>query len=529
MFKRSKWFSLSLASIVSVSLMLSGCTGNSGISNNGTPVGSPSDSGGANQEKRKIVLSTIKNYYTTALKQVAKDYSELHPETTVEIEIIADNATYAQNFTTKMSADKKVAPDIVHTNLLGVADEGSLIAKGWLLPLDELLDEENEYNDNKKVREAIDPKYLTLAIGSTGQTTYLPFDLVGLGVYYNKTVFKQLGIEPPATFEDWFAISNQLRDAGYKSPIGASSFSNWVVLALADWAYRKDASQLVTLPGDGRYDESTMSKNKDMNYSPDDPIFDEGVVFDPEKIINYGKNINMNNPVNEKIWNTYKSLSKFFPEGFSNPDDNQTYAQFMAQKVPMYMYGSWQVGTILGDMQKLPDDKKFEWGTFKIPTFAQPDPNFPGQPRSLLVAGHKLGIAQKDDPEQYKRAADFLKYLYSPETTAKVFAITIESGEFVQGPSLVRGVQLSDEINAYLDGFKAEGNLRTEYSEFVGALKLEAETPQKTDAELKFMQDKMDWNTFAEKLTKFTGNVLDDRVKSFGYDLDPATAEKVQP
>lgn len=522
MSKMVKMSALTMTAVMGASLVLTGCGGSTAGKNDPKP----SASGASGKEQRKVVLSTIKNYYTTALKQVAKDYTSQHPETTVEIEIIADNATYAQNFTTKMSADKKTAPDIVHTNLLGVPDESALIPKGWLTPLDDLLNEPNPYNGNKKVRDAIDSKYLALAIGSAGKTPYLPFDLVGVGVYYNKTIFDKVGIKPPATMEEFVDISNKLKAAGYNAPIGASSFNGWLVLSLADWAYRKDAEKLLTLPGDGRYDEQTMAKNKDVKYAADNAMFDEGAIFDPEKIINAQKTIPMNSAVNEKIWSTYKSLAQFFPKGWSTPDDGQTYSQFMAQTTPMFIFGSWQVGTILGDMQKLSKDKTFAWGTFKFPKFAKEDPNFKGEPRSLLVAGHKLGLSQKDDPEQTKRAADFLKYVYSPEIAAKIYDITIKSGEYVQGPSLITGVKLSDEINSYLDGFKNKGNMRTEYSDFAGAAKLEADKPLASDAEVKFVDGKMDWNEFAKGLDKFTANVMNDRVKKFGYDLNPKTAEK---
>ncbi|WP_409345570.1 ABC transporter substrate-binding protein [Paenibacillus sp. MBLB4367] len=514
---------ITMAAVLGTTIALTGCSGGD---TKKADEGKPKSEQGGTKEQRKVVLSTIKNYYTTALKQIAKDYTALHPETTVEIEIIADNATYAQNFTTKMSADKKTAPDIVHTNLLGVADEGALIPKGWLAGLDDLLNESNPYNGGKKVRDAIDSKYLALAVGSSGKTPYLPFDLVGLGVYYNKTIFNKVGVKPPATIEEFVEVSGKLKAAGYNAPIGASSFNGWLVLSLADWAYRKDADKMLTLPGDGRFDEQTMAKNKDVKYSADNAMFDETAIFDPEKIIALSKTVPMNSPVNEKIWSTYKSLAQFFPKGWSTPDDGQTYSQFMAQNVPMFIFGSWQVGTILGDMQKLAKDKTFEWGTFKFPKFAKEDPNFPGEPRSLLVAGHKLGLSQKDDPEQYKRASDFLKYVYSPEIAAKIYDITIKSGEYVQGPSLITGVKLSDEINSYLDGFKAKGNMRTEYSDLAGAAKLEADKPLASDQEVKYVEGKLDWSEFAKGLEKFTGNVMNDRVKKFGYDLNPKTAEK---
>ena len=531
--KNQKAFSLILAFIMIFTFILAGCGSNNNTSDAITrnvestvqklEVTKTEASWNTN-EKRKIVFSTINNYYTTALKQIAKDYTELHPETEVEIEIIADNETYRQNFTTKIAADKKTAPDIVHTNLFNL-DQGELINKGWLAPLDDLLNEENPYNGNKTVKGAINPDYLTLAVSSAGKVSYLPFDLVGVAVFYNQTIFDKAGLKAPSTYEEWIDVCSKLKQAGYESPVGATNFNNWIVTSLADWAFRKNITDLISLPGDGRFNEATMQANVNAKFDPNDAMFDKQVTFDPEKVVVSMKNNGLNNAIVEKIWTTYKNIAQFFPEGWTNPDDGQTYSQFMAQKTPMFVYGSWQVGTILSDMNKLSEDRKFKWGTFKFPKFEANDPNFQGEPRSLLVAGHQIGIAQKDDPEQYYRAADFLKYMYSPEIASRVYDITIKSGEYVQGPSLISGVVLSDEINSYLDGFNVAGNMRSEYADLSGSAHLDADKPLRNDAILKFVSGKSDWAAFVKQLDKFVQNVVNDRMKKFGYDLDPKTAD----
>jgi raffinose/stachyose/melibiose transport system substrate-binding protein len=485
---------------------------------------------GREQETRTIKLATIKNYYTTALVQIAKDYNEINPETKVEIEIIADNDTYLKNFKVKMSADKSKAPDIVHTNLLG-EDEGNLITKGWLHSLDDLLLETNEYNNGLLVKDAIkDPTYLQLAVSSAGKTSHLPFDLVGVGVFFNKTIFDSLGLEAPTTYEEWEAVCQKLVEAGYENPIGAGVFNNWIMISLIDWAYRSTIPALVSLPGDGRYNETTMTANTEVKYVENDPSFDTMAVLDSEKLNIFLSNLDMDTAQNRTIWETYKSIAKYFPDNFENPDDGQTYNQFMGQKTPMYITGSWVVGQTLGEMAKLSEDRRFEWGTFLFPGFSNIRDGFSGSPRGLKVAGHKMGIADKNDEDLYERAADFLKYMYSSDVAAKIYDITFANNQYVQGPSLISGVELSQDIEEMLTGFDVVGNMRAELKGFGGNYFSDTwfdSHPEFVRDAVDYINGKMNWDDFAVLLDSYKEQMVQQLIEQQGYDMDPTTADTI--
>ncbi len=478
--------------------------------------------------QKTIVLSTINGYYTTALQEIAKDYTALHPETKVSVEIIADNDTYKTNFNTKMAADKTTAPDIIHVNLVvnSDADIGPYMEKGWIAPLSDLLDEPNPYNAGLSVKDAFeDQTQLKKAIYSTGKVAFLPFDLVGVGFFYNKDAFEKAGAKEPATYEDLIEACTKLQTAGYKNPLGASAFADWIRQDLYDWAFKKYVPEIISLPGDARYDEKTMSANVSLKYDPNDPNFDAFAVTDDEKLTLFKKNFNRNNDAAKKIWSTFNSVAQFFQTGWSDSDENQTYTDFVGGKVPIFLSGSWNVGKILGDMKKLPDDKKFKWGTFKFPKFAQADPNFEGDPRGLLVAGHRLGLTQKDDKDLMMRSADFLKYLYSPSIAAKVYDVTVQNGELVQGPSLIKGVQLSDEVNSYLDGFKVAGSMNFALVN-MEEQQLPADQAVFKDLKVKFSLGRVTWDQFYTENEKIIMKFIDDTIKTNKYDLDPKTLDK---
>lgn len=542
MSKMEKIISVVLAIVMSAMVLLTGCgqTASNETKASTQPVESQTSAQGESaqaasdvnwdtKQNRKLVFSTIAEYYTTGLKNAAAEYNKLHPETTVEIEIIPDNEMYKQNFVTKMAADKKTGPDIIHTNLISSDSKASdAVQKGWVLPLDPLLDESNPYNNGQKVRDAIDSTYLSQAVCSTGETSYLPFDLVGVGFYYNKDIFAKLGIQIPKTYDELFSAMDKLKAGGYSNPIGATIFSDWVTHTLADWALRQYTDKVISLPGDGRYDEKTMQVNAESKFDANNSTFDEGVILDPEKFAAFNKSFDRKSSSAVKaIWNTYKNFAEYFQPGWGNPDGEQIYAQFVAQKYPIYISGSWEVGRLISDIKKLPSDKQFQWGTFSYPSISNPGADFPGSIRGLKVAGHLIGLTNKDDEDLTNRAKDFLKYMYSPNAASQIYADTLAAGEKVQGPSLIKGVQMSDEVNSYLDGFNASGSMRMDWVFLIGEQNsmLPTDKPLFLDARYKFVEGKLTIDQFLDTVDKLIQNKIADDAKNNKWDLDPKTKE----
>ena len=151
--------------------------------------------------------------------------------------------------------------------------------------------------------------------------------------------------------------------------------------------------------------------------------------------------------------------------------------------------------------------------------------NFAGEPRGLLVAGHKLGLVDKGDKDLSDRAADFLKYMYSPNIAAKIYEITLKKGELVQGPSLIKGVKLSDEINGYLDGFKVSGTMKWDLGPLTGNV-IKADEPKAAKIRGDYVAGKISYEENVKQSSVLTKNYIEDQKKSNGYDLDPKTADK---
>jgi raffinose/stachyose/melibiose transport system substrate-binding protein len=531
--KRNVGFIVALCLVM---LSLYGCTSNKKAVESATPMATvaptatdaPAAATEAPKEKKTVTFATITGYYSTALKEAAAAYTKLHPETDVKIDIIADNTAYKTAFDAKMAAGGTDAPDIIHTNLVSgtVGDTiADYVDKGWVLKLNDFVKEPNPYNGGIPVFDGIDPAYHKYSYDRNGNVVNLTFDLVGTGFFYNKDIFAKLGLAEPKTWEDLFAVAEKLKAAKYipfTVPVAGKTLG-WMQSAFVDWTSRALVPQVLILPGDARYDEKVHKVNTTIKYDASNPDFDFGAIVDPEKVLLAGKSKLYDNqgPAEKKYWTTLQTFSKYFQPGYQTMDDSSVYQLFLTQKAAIFWNGSWQVGSILADQKKL-GDKSFKWGTFKFPGYATPDPLFPGDPRGILVPGHVLGITAKKDAEQVKRAEDFLKYLYSKDVAQKVMERTLQVGEFVQGPSLILGVKLPDEVNTYLTGFKVAGNMGYSFANIASGVNPDQE-PAWNANEFKFFDGKQTVEQFLAAKAKFAQAAADKLAKDNKYDLDPKT------
>ncbi|MBM7568353.1 ABC transporter substrate-binding protein [Paenibacillus sacheonensis] len=509
-------------------------TANDQPANTNNSTDAPANDGGNKaddtpKENKTITFSTITNYYTAGLEIAAEDYHKLHPETTVKIDIVSDNTTYQTSFQAKMAAGGDDAPDIVHANLLGDTPNNN-IAKGFILKLNDFIEQPNPYNNGTSLKDGIVADYWKNATDSANEVYMLPFDLVGTGFFYNKDIFSKAGItEAPTTWEALFDALQKIKDAGTiplaMSQATGSDYEGWMVGAFLDWSSRSLIPDTWLQPGDARDTPEADKINSTLKYSPDDPFFDVGAVGDVERQLALWKSgkYDATGPAEQKTWTTLKKLSTYLQPGYATMKDADAYQLFISGKAAAYWNGSWQVGQILKDQKSL-GDKAFQWGTFKFPDFATPDPNFPGHPRGILVPGHQLSVTAKKDQETVARSKDFLQFLYSPAEAQKVFSATIDAGQFVQGPSLVKGVTLPDEINAYLDGFKVAGNMAPISLLTGGNPAAEPNaTAEGKSLELQYYNDKISLDEYLKKRAALAKKTNEQYIADNKYDLDPKT------
>ena len=127
-------------------------------------------------------------------------------------------------------------------------------------------------------------------------------------IYYNKELFKEMGLEVPTNFDDFIAVCDKIKAKGI-TPIGLAGQDPWNTEFPFDWIY---ANQIAVKLGAGGYQKSLQ----DGSFSLDNP---EGI----------------------EVFKKIKKLSSYFQKGVTNDSETSTQDLFAKKKVAMTLAGSW--------------------------------------------------------------------------------------------------------------------------------------------------------------------------------------------
>lgn len=513
--------------------LLAGCGGGSGDNKDGDKDNTPTYEGEATWDTSKkdtIIVSVINNFYTAGEKALAEQYMKMHPETEVVVDVIADNDSYLAKLIT--AAQGEYAPDIVHANFyssamgLGYKD---LVAKGILYDCKPMLDEKNPYNGNTLVRDAfIDGEVDNmLASNADGVLGYLPLDRIGIGVYYNKDILDKEGIAVPTSLEELIKACDDLIAKGYDQPLGAASESNWLFDTLADCAYRQMEGQFLTVEGDALYVADTMSVDNNFVYDESKPDCDYFTTTNEERMLSYVKANGVKTSTNKSVWELYMALAKYFPKNYLSEDSTNTLTNFETQVTPLMYMPSYSVGNVNNDIKMLPEDQQFTWGTTQLSTIGEgilPE-GFNNNLRALWVYGNVMGIAMNDKTtdDHLERVKDFLKYWYSTDGASLCFEETLNAGNYIQGPCIIKGVELGEELDRLVAGFQTY-----QYKSFQTLVCVKDGSENSTkynNAVMECAEGKITVDALLDVMQEITDSSIPVICERKGLDLDPTTAD----
>jgi len=301
---KKKWLSMLLA-LTMVPALIAGCGSGSTASEDS------SSSAGTGKDADKPVEVRIMAYNaessrTTYLKML----DEKLPNIKIVFEFVA-----LDNFNNVLNSQLQAGqgPDIIE-----VGGETRLLANaGYLMDLT------NESFTSKYADAGLAPYSVD------GKVYATPLQSWYEGIFYNKKMFKEHGIEVPKTFDQFIQIHKELADKGIKpQTMGAQSWEPMM----------KQSIGLV---------------NNDFYSKPENKDFDEKFNNGEAKLA--------------EAWLPYvENWSRMISEGILKPDMlglsyDQALDEFATGKAAMWESGPWAVGTI---MEKSPD---FELGMFPIP------------------------------------------------------------------------------------------------------------------------------------------------------------------
>lgn len=246
-----------------------------------------------------------------AMDRIFDAFEKEHEDITVDFQTIPD-ADYQNRMTTALQGRK--GPDIVQLKAYGELQP--LVDAALIEPLGELVPEINDLPDQTKAGLK----------GLADDELYgVPYSIVNTGVFYNKKIFEEQGLEVPQTYDEFTAECDKLLDAGI-TPIaaGGANGTSWALeMALAAVA----PSQI----GPDFYDEA-MAGEVDFT--------------DPRYVAALQRMVDM---------------LPYYSSGFQGVDYTTATQQFIGEDAAMFIGGAYENGSFASQNPDL------EFGFFPYP------------------------------------------------------------------------------------------------------------------------------------------------------------------
>jgi maltose-binding protein MalE len=340
-----------------------------------------------------------------ALREVADRFEKLYPDT--KIEFLDAPLGQREWLVTQLAAAQ--APEVVNVN---VEDVWQDVQKGWYVPLDEYLEKPNPFvkPGQPGSREWWDMfKYQAITRGKAapdGLSYCLTLDMIETGIFYNKDIFRKVGVAPPKDWEDFLRVQQKIQDAGITPMLAdVGSLADWGVDLTFDQLYR-EIRPTMNLRGDPKRDayleayldwDELSFLNKKGFFTKDDPRFIE-------------------------VFRILKDWRRFMPKDIGATD---TQREFLQGNAAMFWSSSFTVHTLVHDPHRT-----FDWGVFYLPPITKATSRYASGVQQCVIGGAATQLeitnssySDTGDPrtsEKLKRTVAFLQYMCLPENCKSI-------------------------------------------------------------------------------------------------------------
>lgn len=381
-FWRSSLWSLSLLAV------LAGCGSNAASDSNSAAADTTANAAGSGAEKEPVVLKLTT--WNPISQTVVDKFQEKYPYITIEHDKVYDQFR-----------------EIIRTRIVSKSDMDML----WLFP--------NQVAEFSKEDVLMDitgspwlDNYLEAAVklGTVDGKTYgVPYNSQPIVMFYNKTLFGELGLEIPKTWDELLAVSEQIKASG-TAPMVIGSKDGW-------------ATQFITTSQFGLYqhdnpDVFAQLASGEKKWT--DPEF--STYFDGMKEL-ADKGYLLENSVGL----SYDQVAQVFKEG----------------KAAMWPMGEW------GYSENFDADfSAFELGAFPIPV------NRGDQPlvTNLVSDNLLVGVSWSKHQEEIKL---FMEFVADPEI-AKIWSDETKQAVTVKGGTSETYSPLASSLQPLVDASEAQ-------------------------------------------------------------------------
>lgn len=356
-----------------------------------------------------------------AFDDIARDYEKLFPN--VEIEFYnfmgdhSNTSEYMSWITTQSIAG--TLPELVMaqaTELEGFKENE------WFVDLRPYLEKPNPYvPGNKRWMDLFGEKIISTRLSSTGELWALPISLVATGIYYNKTLFNELGLEAPQEWEEFKHVLKTIRDKTDVIPF----LFDMSTTTKASWAYRVFLSFL--------FEPLLPQIDLDGNEIVSTEEFARAVKFGI---------LGAATPQHREVLRLLDEWKDYFQRGFLTAPAT---GLFNRGQAAMWWEGIWEYPVLEADPLKT-----FEVGTFYVPRITSATSKYVDDNAPMRMIGGASGVQlavsrSAVDKNMVDQAIDFLMYITTPEHNGRIAA---ESKELAP---IVIGAKGDDSLDSFLE------------------------------------------------------------------------------
>lgn len=361
---------------------------------------------GNNEKKsneKQVIELTMGSWRTddsVQMKAVLGEFTKQYPNIKVDFQPTIP-AEY--NTTLRLQLEGQIGPDVMYARSFATGNQ--LYQDGFFADVSSVSGYDKNYSASNK----------SPWLATDGTPFGIPFAAVSHGIYYNKDIFKELGLTKPKDWDEFLTYCQTIKDAGYM-PLANSLGDEW------------DITEVVF-----------------MSIAPNFIGGMEGrLAFDKgEK--------KFNGPEVVALFKAMASLKPYLPGGFEALGYNDSNALFATGQAAMYFDGSWTIGTF--------DDVDFEWGIL-------PPPAPKGAKKEYITFHADAGLAMNSSTTHPEEVKTLLAWFGSKEG-ATALAKYLPTGFF---PMSENSVVIEDiHANEFLALNKGRGtDVRWAWPELLG-------------------------------------------------------------
>jgi raffinose/stachyose/melibiose transport system substrate-binding protein len=338
----------------------------------------------------------------TGLREAVEEYQRLHPHVRIELRPLG-GADMVEGEYIKTQIHGGMAPDIVQVNTETVWQD---IDKGWWIELDEFFDQPNPYAaPGEPGSDQWWNSFANVALtkakrAPNGKLYSLTFDLVETGIFYNKDLFRKLGIDVPETWEEFLRMQRVIKEAGYVPfALTIRQAVDWGQDYLFDQFYYPIIDHIDRIKG-----------------TDDEEAYMRGYLYAKELCWNImNGNISAGSPRYREMWRVMREWRDFWPRDIARTDNTRL---FLLQRSPMLWDASPFVRRLIYD-----DLVDFEWGVFYLPPITKATSELAEgvDPAVIGGAGIQYSVTKlARDRGHLDQVMDFLAFLSTPERGGEI-------------------------------------------------------------------------------------------------------------